>query len=955
MTTPLLTTKLYAPPVRPELVSRPRLIRQLKLGLRQSGGPTRKLTLISAGAGFGKTTLLSDWVRRIERPAAWLSLDQGDDDPRRFWRYVIAALQTVESAIGETALAALQSSGFRDADTPPALNTLVAALLNDVAALPEPLALVLDDYHVIESKPIHHSLDFLLEHLPPQLHLILATRADPPLRLSRLRGRQELTEIRTADLCFRTEEAVEFLNNCMNLDLSGEDVARLEERTEGWIVGLQMAALSLQGQADKHGFVAALAGDDRYIGDYLVEEVLRHQPPRIKNFLLQTSLLDRLCGSLCDAVAEGKEGEGQSILEHLERANLFIVPLDNRRHWYRYHHLFADLLLKRLRQSVGAKGLALLHLRASEWYEREGLIAEAVSHALAAPDLERAAALIEQHAPDVASRGESVLARRWLKALTEDQIRSSPFLCLLRSSYAESIELVEQWLQDAERAWAARSSRMDEREVSDRVAQIRFSGWAASARAFLSLQRGDPPQEVIERSHQALEQIPEDDLLYNLRARSNLFMTLGHAYWSLEDEKAASQAFAEARRIGETIEHYSTSIRAARNQAWIAYDRGRLHQAASICQEVLQSIIEPSEQAGRPLPVAGRLYTLWGSISLERNDLEEASHALAKGVEMVELTRETRARKNGLLALARLKQAQGDAAGAFDLIERAEQLGAGADPEAIAFSGQPWPSQAEYDPRRPASTTQLAADADAEAAALKVRFWLSQAERDPRYLAVAARFAEERQIKLERGERRIAEQFALARLLIAQHRAHGRPDLRSLLGFLDGQLQIAEEGGRTRRLLEGSILQALALQAQDEADRALSALQRALTLAEPEGFVRVFIDEGTQMAALLYQAAERGVLPEYAGRLLAAFPDAAPTPDDRSHASRPQSQMVEPLSEREREVLQLIAEGLTNRQIAQKLFLSPNTIRVHASNIYAKLGVHNRTQAAAEARKLGIL
>lgn len=957
MTTPLLTTKLYIPPVRPELVSRPRLIRQLNMGLRQSGGFTRKLTLISAGAGFGKTTLLSDWVRRIEQPVAWLSLDQGDNDPRRFWRYVIAALQTVEGAIGEIAQAALQSSGFADADTLPPLDTLVTALINDVAELPEPLVLVLDDYHVIKTEPIHNSLNFLLEHLPSQMHLVLTTRADPPLCLSRRRGRLELTEIRAADLHFTTKEAAELLNTCMDLDLSAQDVAELKNRTEGWIVGLQMAALSLQGRADKHDFVTAFAGDDRYIVDYLVEEVLRRQPSHIETFLLQTSILARLCGSLCDAVTEGENG--QALLDHLEQSNVFITPLDNRRHWYRYHHLFADLLRKRLRQSVGAQCLALLHLRASRWYEHEGFFAEAVSHALAAPDLEHAAALIEQHAPDIASHGEIVLARSWLESLPENVIRSSPFLCLLRSSYEESIELVEQWLQNAERAWTTRSSRMDEQGVSDRVAQVRFSGWVASARAFLSLQRGDPLQEVIEFSRQALEHIPEDDLLYNLRARSNLFMTLGCAYWDIEDEKAANQAFAEARRIGEAIEHYSTSIRAARNQARIAYDRGQLHRATAICQAVLQSVIEPSEQVGRPLPVAGRLYMLLGSILLEQNDLEGASHALTKGREMIELTQETLARKNGYLALARLKQAQGDVAGAFDLIERVKQLRTEADPEVAALRGQLWLSQAEYDLRHLASVTRLAADANSEAAALRMRFWLSQAERDSHYLAVAARFAEKRQIKLDRKEQSKAEQFALVRLLIAQHRARtparGQPGLQTLFQFLNRQFEIAEEEERTGRMIEALILQSLALQVQDDDNRALSALQRALTLAEPEGFVRIFVDEGTHMAALLYQAAERGISPEYAGRLLAAFPDAAPRPGDRLHTSEIQSQMVEPLSERESEVLQLIAAGLTNRQIAQKLFLSPNTIRVHASNIYGKLGVHNRTQAVARARRLGIL
>jgi LuxR family maltose regulon positive regulatory protein len=902
---------------------RPRLVERLNVGLH------RKLTLISAAAGFGKTTLLSDWVRHTERPVAWLSLDRGDNDPGRFWRYVIAALQTVDTAIGRTAQAALLSP------QQPPLNTLVTALINDVVAFPAPLILVLDDYHVIEAEPIHNSLNFLLDHLPPQLHLVITTRADPPLSLSRRRGRSELTEIRMADLCFTTKEAVEFLNTCMGLDLSAEDITRLEDRTEGWIVGLQMAALSLQGRADKHDFVTAFAGDDCYVGDYLVEEVLRHQPPHNKTFLLQTSILERLCGSSCDAVTEGRRERGeesQAILEYLERANLFIVPLDNRRHWYRYHHLFADLLHRHLRQSVGAQALALLHLRASTWYEREGFIAEAVSHALAAPDLEHATALIERHAPDIASRGEIVLARSWLEALPEDMVRSSPYLCLLRSGFEESTELSEQWFQDAERAWAAQSSHLDEQEMSDRVAQTRFSGWVASARASLSFRRGDSIPEVIEFSRQALDYIPEDNLLYNLRARSNLFLILGYSYWRLGNENAANQAFAEARRIGEAVEHFSTSIWATCNQARIAYDRGRLRQAAAICQAVLRSIVEPSEQVGRPLPVAGGLYIVLGSILLEWNDLEGASRALTKGLEMIQLTRETSIQKDGYITLARLKQAQGDVAGAFDLIEQVEQL---------------------------------RIEADSEAAALKMRFWLSQAERDPRYLDVAAQFAEERQFRLDHKERRSVEQLALAHLLIAQRRArqnalsatsaHGQPqpDLQPLLRFLDRQLQVAEEQDQTWWMANVLILQAMALQVQGDTDQAIFALQRALELAEPEGFARIFVDKGAPMARLLYQAAACGIAPDYAGKLLTAFPDAVPT--DQSKVQRPRAEMVEPLTRRELEVLRLVAAGLSNREIAQRLVISPGTVKVHISNIYDKLGVRKRTQAVAKARMLGVL
>jgi LuxR family maltose regulon positive regulatory protein len=766
-------------------------------------------------------------------------------------------------------------------------------------------------------------------------------------------------------LRFTTEDAAEFLNTIMGLGLSVEEIAALEDRTEGWAVGLQMAALalrgvalrgtlSLQGQDDKRAFVAAFAGDDRYIGDYLVEEVLQHQPPYIQAFLLQTSILERLCGPLCDAVTGGNDG--QVTLDSLERANLFIVPLDNRRHWYRYHQLFADLLRHRLRQSEEAPRAASLHLRASEWYEREGLIVEAVSHALASSNLEYATALIERHAPDVASRGETVLAGSWLKALPEDMIRSSPLLCLLQASYVGSIELEDRWLQDAERAWADKARHTDEPEGPDRVARIRFAGWMTASRVSLSLRRGDSPQEVIAAAHQALDRIPENDLLYNLRARSNTFMALGHAYWRLGDEEAANNAFAEARRIGEAIEHFSISIAATCNQARIAYGHGRLHQAAAICQEALRSTAEPAEQAGRPLPIAGELYIVLGTILLEWNDLEGADGALTKGLRLVELTQARFSRKDGYVALARLKQARGDMAGAFALIERVERLGAEADPEAATLASGFWLSQAEHDLHTLASTARLAIAADSEAAAFRIRFWLSQAEHDPHYLAVAARFAQERQIELDHGERRGVEQLALARLFIAQRRAQPsaqtQPGLQPLRRFLDRQLQVAKEKRQSWWAIEVLILQAMALQALDDTDQALATLQQALTLAEPEGHVRVFVDEGTPMARLLYEAAARGIAPDYIGKLLAAFE--APEYGDRGVPPHTQP-LIEPLSERELEVLQLIAEGLSNRQIAQSLFISPNTVRVHTSNIYGKLGVSSRTQAVAKAKGLGIL
>jgi LuxR family maltose regulon positive regulatory protein len=393
MATSLLTTKFYIPPTRPELVARPRLIDRLNAGLGQNGGFTRKLTLISAPAGFGKTTLLSEWVGHCDQPVAWVSLDEGDNEPVRFLAYFIAALQTIDLSIGETALAVLQSP------QPPPFEAILPSLINDIATIPEDFALVLDDYHLIDDQPIHKAMTFFLDHQPPNMHLVIAARSDPFLHLSRLRARGQMTEIRTNDLRFTLQEVATFLNQVMGLGLSGDDVAALESRTEGWIAGLQLAALSMQGQDDTASFIAAFTGDDRFIVDYLVDEVLAQRPKGTQDFLLQTSILDRMTGPLCDAVTGQKNG--QAVLEQLEQANLFIVPLDSRRQWYRYHHLFADLLRHRLR-ATQPEVIPELYLRASAWYEVQGQMEEAIQYALAVKDLERAARLLENATPMLA-------------------------------------------------------------------------------------------------------------------------------------------------------------------------------------------------------------------------------------------------------------------------------------------------------------------------------------------------------------------------------------------------------------------------------------------------------------------------------------------------------------------------------------------------------------------------
>lgn len=929
MSNPLLSTKLYIPPFRPGLVPRPRLLARLQAGL------DCKLTLISSPPGFGKTTLLSEWVHARQQAdadlrVAWLSLDEGDDDPMRFWGYVVAALQASGVPVGETVRAILRSPQQA------LLEPLVTALINEFAIVPAPVALVLDDYHLIEAEPIHRSVGFLLDHLPPHAHLLIATRSDPPFPLSRLRSRSDLVEIRTADLRFTAEETAEFLNAVLGLGLSAEDVAALEDRTEGWVVGLQLAALSLQGQADKHDLVAAFAGDDRYVVDYLVEQVLGQQPPQIHAFLLQTAILERLCGPLCDAVTG--RNDGQTTLDYLEQANLFVVPLDNRRRWYRYHHLFSDLLTQRLRQSEWKSDLAQLHLRACAWYEQEGLVAEAVAHALAAPDHERAGDLVEQHAMLLFRRSEIVLTHRWLTALPDDLVRSRPRLCIARAFSTmvssplppRSAELAEPWAQEAERALVGGlggAGRADRDALASQVAVFR---------AYQSRFRGDDPRAVIALSRKALDSLAEDDLW----PRGALKYNLGQACWSLGDQAAAERAFTEARRAAEICADHLNACAAIFSLSEIARIRGRLREAAAICREALHAADNLPELSERPAPYIGLVCTGLGRILLEWNDLQGAERVLTRGVELCALMGEWYYHLISCCSMARLRAAQGDLAGALAALDSL----AGLSPVSAHL-----------------------------AASFRVRLWLAQAEDDPRCLAAALCWLREQEITLDAAviyedtlgfERLCNEHLTLARVLVAQRRAEvsappgERSDLRPLLQFLDRQFCLAEEGGRIERMVDISVVQALALQAQGDTPQAVTSLRRALVLAEPGGYVRIFVDEGPPMAALLAELAKpqrdrkKGAALDpvtgHAVELLAAF--LAP----RQGGAAVQ-RLVEPLSPRELQLLHLVAAGASNPEIAQELFLSVNTVKKHITNIFGKLGVTSRTQAVAQARRLGLI
>ncbi len=933
MSVPLLTTKFYIPSVRPDLVPRLRLIEQLNAGL------DRKLTLISAPAGFGKTTLASEWLAGCEQleptvRAAWLSLDESDNDLTRFLVYVIAALQTIEADIAKGALSALQSP------QPPPTEAILTILINEIAIIPDRIVLILDDYHLIETQVIHNALTFLLGRLPPQMHLVIATRDDPPLPLARLRARSQLAELRASDLRFTLSEAAEFLNQVMSLDLAAEDIAVLERRTEGWIAGLQLAAISMQGRQDVAGFIQSFTGSHHYVLDYLIEEVLEQQPESIQTFLLQTAVLDRLTGSLCDAVrfdtaetpnrsggaasSEGTADDGQVTLEMLERANLFIVPLDDERRWYRYHHLFADLLRQRLRQNQPER-VPTLHTRASTWYEQNGLIDEAIEHALRAKEFERTAHLIERVADAVWTRGEHTKLRHWLDGLPVELVLSRPQLCIFRAWYLFASGQrgeAERFLQTAELVHDSSTDHTIGPESQKQALvpgsnKLMLQGKAATIRAFMAGFVPDVPA-IIRHARQALDYLPEQELTW----RSTAAVALGDAYGLKGDMVSAYQARLDASKICRAAGNIYFLLVANSKLAMTVREQGRLEETIAMCQQQMQLANENGlSQTG----VVGGIMAIWGEVLAEFNDLEAAKHLAKKGAEMTEHDGPLAAFGWSHLCLMRILFSYGDLEGMEELIQRMEKT----DRESNI---PPWiPKQ---------MTTW------------QTRLWLARNE-----LEAASQWAEESGFKISARSRQLhkidffmlMEYIVLARTLIAQERLD---DATQLLKWL---LEAAEIGGRTSREIEILLLHTLVFEARGNTKQAMDALERALTLAEPEGFVRIFVDEGPPMARLLYKALDRGIAPGYARRLLAAFPMPDLEQDGSPDTRDPESDLIEPLSERERQVLHLIAEGLANPEIASRLFISLHTVKTHARNIYGKLNVNSRTQAVVQAQRLGLI
>jgi LuxR family maltose regulon positive regulatory protein len=922
MAEPLLATKLFIPRPPLNLVPRPHLVEKLDAGL------DRKLTLISAPAGFGKTTLLSTWIQRLQAPGkmsevahtlpvAWLSLDEGDNDLARFLAYLVTALQTIWPGLGEGVLRALQSP-----QSPPT-DTALVVLINEIVAMPiggvirpPPHVLVLDDYHAITAQPVHDILAFLVDHLPfpPQgLHLVLATRADPRLPLARWRSRGQMAEVRAHDLRFRRDEAGAFLSQVMGLRLSTEEIDRLEARTEGWIAGLQLAALSLQGRQEVSSFIQTFAGDDRYVIDYLVEEVLQRQPAAVQGFLLQTAVLDRLCGSLSDAITA--QAGSQVILERLERGNLFIVPLDGRRLWYRYHHLFRDVLRHRMRQALPDR-VEELHRRAACWYEEHGFAADAVGHALAGGEFETAARLIERTAWTLLSRGEMTTLLGWLDKLPDEFEIARPQLGLIRAwalVAAMELDAAQALLARLERAIDAVPTSVHPRLVPGEAQTQGIKGELAAVRATLASMWGDA-SAAIEFSRDALARLPRETVLL----RGVIANSLGAAHDSLGDAHQATRAFAEAAQYSQTAGNTLIALIALGNLARLQETQGRLHEAEETCRQALQFA---AEQGPGPQPAVGTAHVELGRLLCEWNDLESASYHLRQGIELGKQSGIAELVAAGHVSLARVYQARGDIGGALQVTNEARHL---------------------------VQQYSVSVGLVAQVAACQARLWVLQESWE-----AADRWARESGLDVDDPASyvRHGEYVALARLLIARQNPD---DAATLLGRL---LQAAQTQGRMGQAVELLVLQALALRLQDKVPNAVAALARALSLGEPEGYVRTFVDEGAPMALLLRRAVARGIAPNYAASLLAALDqEMQGAARSRVALGEPcQPTLVEPLSGRERQVLHLLAVGLTNREIAEELVVTVGTVKWHVHNIYGKLGVRSRTQAIARARESSLL
>jgi ATP/maltotriose-dependent transcriptional regulator MalT len=894
----LLATKLHVPRPPPGFVARPRLVDRLDEGL------AHELTLVCAPAGFGKTSLLAEWSQRRERPVGWLSLDAGDNDPVRFWRHAVAALDRAQPGVAE------RISALLGPPAPASFEGLATALVNELAADGGDALLILDDYHLIEAQPVHASLQFLLDHQPPELHVVLASRADPQLPLARLRARGQLTELRVAELMFTLEEAAALLRETAGLELRDDAVAALVARTEGWAAGLQLAALSLQRQPDAAGFVETFSGSHRHVLDYLTEEVLEQQPEPVRDFLFETSVLDRLSGPLCDAVTG--RADGQQMLEAIEGANLFLVPLDDVRGWWRYHPLFADLLRARLQQQDPER-IHGLHRKAGLWHEEYGSVDSAVTHALAAADPLWAARLIERHADELLVRGEETTLRRWLAALPPGLIDSRPRLLIAQTRFAGAEEL-DGLLDAAERALEHTADEPYEPSADRGISRLaNVPAMIAVGRAFVTYLRGDG-DATMHFASRALAEIGEGDWMLDSLARA----LLGSAEWLHgrlgEAERAIASSIArwQAAGVHDQVELWCQYL------GQIQCARGRLDLAVATHQQVLDVGATPD----RPAQLASSsAHVGLGAVAYQRGDFDTAMQHLTEGLRLSRQFVNPDSLANGLATLAWIHRARGDVSAALDAMEEAERV---SEPTVVDLLNSV-PAQ-------------------------RARLLLSQGD-----VAAAARWTEQRGITAQ-DEPSYPHEVAyllLARVLLAQDQPN------QALGVLDRLQPAAVAQVRTGSVIEIQALRALALAALGDGDGAVATLAETRTRAYPQGYVRVFVDEGPAMGSLLGRLIRTQpvtVPGDYVGTLVQGLRHDMEGPaSDEGPTAAIVAGLVTELSERELEVLRLLAAGEQNQEIADQLYLALNTVKKHVTHIFEKLGAANRTEAASRARELGLL
>lgn len=880
---PLLQTKLYPPRWRTDLVPRRHLVERLERGT------TGKLTLVSAPAGAGKTTLAGEWLAEHDGDVAWLALDPADSDPAFFWSYVIAALQVVDQTLGANALTMLHGP------QPAPIEAVLATLLNDLSRKPRDLTLLLDDYHVIESAQVHDALSYLVDHLPPGVHLVILSRADPALPLARLRTRGELLELRAADLRFTSSEAAALLNDLMNLGLTAADIEVLGERTEGWIAGLQLAALSMQGRDDVAGFIAAFTGDDRYVMDFLVEEVLAQESDHVRDFLLRASVLDRLTGPLCDHLT-GRP-DGRETLERLDRRNLFVVPLDSRRRWYRFHHLFAEVLRAHLVQTD--VDVPALHVRASEWFEKAGDAPDAIAHALRAEDFDRAARLIESVARELVSTYQPLRLLAWLRQIPDEVLLARPVLsayqafALFPAGEMEAaiacLDAVEQWLAD----------RPTEPPAGTDPAELdSLPGVVAIARAYYAMAAGDIAG-TIDLARRALDVLSEAELTW----RGGAQILLALAEWWTGDLAAATEAHdagvASLVRSGDL----PLAVSAIYDSAALAQARASLSDA----QQAHERALRLAEEAGTPtIPGVADAHIGLSAVALERNDLSTAAAHLEEAEALARLATLPETPSRVAIGRALLREATGDWDAALQDLDEAERL----------MIPGPVPGVPPH-VHRARLLLRQGRDVDE---------WISSHELSP---DDSLTYASE------------PEHVELARALVERAPADA-------LSLIDRLLADATRGDRSGTVLVLLLLRARAHHALGATGEAMTALRAALDLAEPEGYVRTFVAEGEQIRELLRAAVGQGISTAYASRLLEAFGEAPPLAPENDA-------LPEPLTRREVEILRLIAAGMRNQEIADELVISVATVKRHIANTYGKLGVDYRTEAVARANELRLI